>query len=85
MIFCGFFLFIVRQKDQRSCDVRGGGSGDIIFQSLGRQEIIVIAYSYSFGSENTLLQLRGGPNSDDWIEAWHSVYSLASVVDLKDM
>jgi hypothetical protein len=22
--FCGFFLFIVRRKDQRSCDVRGG-------------------------------------------------------------
>ncbi len=26
VIFCGFFLFIVRRKDQRSCDVRGGST-----------------------------------------------------------
>jgi hypothetical protein len=31
-------------------------------------EILVPPPPPSFGNDNTLLQLRGGPNSDDWIE-----------------
>jgi hypothetical protein len=31
--FCGFSLFIVRQKDQRSCDVMGGGQGTLYFRA----------------------------------------------------
>ncbi len=36
-----------RRKDQRSCDGRGGGgSGDIIFHSLGRKVSIVYSIEY---------------------------------------
>ncbi len=38
VIFRHFFLYIIRRKDQRSCD---GVSGDIIFHNLGRKVSIV--------------------------------------------
>ncbi len=95
VIFCGFFLIIVRRKDQRSCDVRGGSTYQSVCPIVGigspphpliRMWVCLPPWIQRGGA--TLFCSWGGGGTHcgrlDRRPAWHSVYSLASVVELKE-